>query len=790
MDDKRFLNDINLKDIAASLHQYDVVSFDVFDTLLFRTVDEPVHVFRTLGESIQQEYTEYMNTPIEVLCQLRITAEQRARKKAKSIGKDDVTLEEIYKELHIFGDRIHRIIELEQLAEQEHVYANPNMYSFAEYCYEQGKQLAIVSDFYFSKAQLTKLLNGAGINTAIFSVFLVSSEHTVTKGSGKLFRVLLDSFPKVQAGRILHIGDNYNADIISAQDLGIQACWYPVVPETRRGIIDMERCCYGSTAGTLSSLRSLAMNTIPESITDDEDMFWFRTGSGILGPVLTLYAEWVVDTAINENIEHVLAFMREGELLAELIKRAAANRNVELKVTPFFISRMASSLLTGPELTKDIIEKSYLERLPLFIGDLFLNLYLDIEDTVFAKLSNLTLYECKSKGCFEEVAKYLLLDSTISQINEKIAKQREYLADYTHSQIGNNAAITVDFICTGTIQRGFSGALKSCGHENRIIHLILAGSPLNIELILDGIDIRGYLGYAGVFEEELKKTRTCVAPLEVMIASNMKKTIAYKKEAEIVTPVFKEVHITEYDKDAKSKIWDGIYWFQACLFYLKSVTPKCTETIKRERKAISFIISRMQQFPLNKEAIMIGALAFDDGVLFSHSGSFVEPKDLEQLKLIDDNDAFLVNTTRDGYRVFWPHAVVEQAFPNYFLKKYLNEKSMQPWVSKHQIKVLDFLLSSNELYGRIGLYGFGIKGKRLLSIVWPLGLRIDAIIDKSCELHGQCEYGVKIISPEQSVSRIDSYIISTPKYSDEIKCDIEALHVGKKQPGILVFDWI
>jgi hypothetical protein len=221
---------------------------------------------------------------------------------------------------------------------------------------------------------------------------------------------------------------------------------------------------------------------------------------------------------------------------------------------------------------------------------------------------------------------------------------------------------------------------------------------------------------------------------------------------------------------------------------LKYVNSKCFEKVEGGKKAISHIISRMQLFPLNEEAAMIGALTFADGVIFSHSGSLVGLKELELFKQAHDKDEFLVNTTRGGHRVYWPHAVVEQASPNYFSNRYLKERFMQPGVSTYQTVALDFILSLKEPLGRIGLYGYGIRGRRLLKLVWSMGFDIGVIIDKSHETLGMRDYGIMVISPERSVGLVDTYIISTPKYSDEITNDIRTLHVGKKQPDILVFD--
>lgn len=54
----------------------------------------------------------------------------------------------------------------------------------------------------------------------------MSSEARITKWSGKLFKRISEDF-KVKPCKILHIGDNKESDILSAQNCGLKAAFIP-----------------------------------------------------------------------------------------------------------------------------------------------------------------------------------------------------------------------------------------------------------------------------------------------------------------------------------------------------------------------------------------------------------------------------------------------------------------------------------------------------------------------------------------------------------------------------------
>lgn len=87
---------VNADKILKKIKNYDIVSFDIFDTLLKRNVKEPTDVFSYMEKKYQ----------IDGFCEKRIEAEKTARKKKNGL---EVTLKDIYtepkkKDIEMFAD--------------------------------------------------------------------------------------------------------------------------------------------------------------------------------------------------------------------------------------------------------------------------------------------------------------------------------------------------------------------------------------------------------------------------------------------------------------------------------------------------------------------------------------------------------------------------------------------------------------------------------------------------------------------------------------------------------------
>ncbi len=205
------------KEFVNALEGYDVISFDVFDTLLFRPFSDPTDLFYLVGKELS--YPDFRAA--------RIQTERELRQKRKEQGMSgEVTLKDIWSALEKeTGIPREKGMAAEWAVEQRSCVPNPYMQAVVKLLEEKGKLLAAVSDMYLSPKQIQSLLEQCGYHG--FSLILVSSEETVSKGDGGLYNVLKKRVPS--KCRMVHIGDNPFSDGKKASLAGISSILYPNV---------------------------------------------------------------------------------------------------------------------------------------------------------------------------------------------------------------------------------------------------------------------------------------------------------------------------------------------------------------------------------------------------------------------------------------------------------------------------------------------------------------------------------------------------------------------------------
>ncbi|WP_049887999.1 hypothetical protein [Roseburia inulinivorans] len=143
-------SDLIVKKYIDKLKKYDVISFDVFDTLIFRPISQPTDIFYFIGE--RMEISDFKN--------IRIWAEGDARVKCmQKNGHMEVTLEDIWKNLaEDVGCSKEIGMKVEQEIELSLCYANPFMLDVWKELKKMGKKMIVVSDMYLSRDIIKKLL--------------------------------------------------------------------------------------------------------------------------------------------------------------------------------------------------------------------------------------------------------------------------------------------------------------------------------------------------------------------------------------------------------------------------------------------------------------------------------------------------------------------------------------------------------------------------------------------------------------------------------------------------------
>lgn len=208
---------INLdsKSIIEWIEPYPVVTFDVFDTLIKRNVTS----FRDIVNLMDTEYSNITGKRLPFyFYRERVHAPKVVRKK-KEVR--DVSLDDIYSVLHI--DDRELLKEIECKAEFECVTQNPSIFKVYEYCMKHNKQVFAISDMYLGKEQILLMLQKCGYD---MEKIYVSQEYDISKADGGLFKHFLEE-NQIIPENVIHIGDNFGADICGAKKVGMHTVHIP-----------------------------------------------------------------------------------------------------------------------------------------------------------------------------------------------------------------------------------------------------------------------------------------------------------------------------------------------------------------------------------------------------------------------------------------------------------------------------------------------------------------------------------------------------------------------------------
>ncbi|MER7560528.1 glycosyltransferase [Nocardioides sp. NPDC126508] len=203
---------LSVEEMTEKLAAYDVVSFDVFDTALYRAVEFPRDVFRIMGSRLG----------IDRFPSIRKQAEDHARRENDNHkGSREVTLRDIYAVMVERYGADPAWEELEQNLEIELAEANPYIKEVFDRLLAQGKTIVFTSDMYLPRDVIEEMLVRNGY--VGYEKIYLSNEYLRRKGDGTLQRVLLDYYGSETS--IVHVGDNLEADVEQSHRVGLPAVY-------------------------------------------------------------------------------------------------------------------------------------------------------------------------------------------------------------------------------------------------------------------------------------------------------------------------------------------------------------------------------------------------------------------------------------------------------------------------------------------------------------------------------------------------------------------------------------
>ena len=212
-------------DVLSLIDKASWVSFDVFDTLIERSVSHYVHAFSVLHEALADR--DWMSgIERDDFVRRRMRAERLARRQQfNDTGSVEISLRDIWMRFNIDHGGLVDVddaLSVEIEVESSLINVRQNGKSLFDYARDKGKTVIAVSDMYLSTATISDWLSRHGID--MDHVF-VSGDMGSGKRDGLLGLVASQLNLDVKYG--LHIGDKHEVDGLGAERVGMRAAVVP-----------------------------------------------------------------------------------------------------------------------------------------------------------------------------------------------------------------------------------------------------------------------------------------------------------------------------------------------------------------------------------------------------------------------------------------------------------------------------------------------------------------------------------------------------------------------------------
>lgn len=343
-----------MKDFCSLLPMVDAVSFDVFDTLFVRLLDDPKALFSLMGQQLAEPN----------FLEQRVEAQTLGFEAMHRDGRGEITLEDIYNNLPHPRYDAATLGAQEQQLEGAVIRLNPEVAALFIEARRAGKTVVLTSDMYLPQSFFMELVKRYGLEP---DHCLVSSACNCTKrDDGALFDVLKQRLG-LDGTRILHVGDNPLGDVRRAQEKGLRALHYQP-PKAIHAPIAIEHVSTQFCAGLI---RYRAYHRDLNR--------WAGLGWEYGGPLLHGFLDWIQEQAVLDQIDRILFISRDGFLLQQ------THQNYPHSEVPGLYMRGSRVAFTLAALD----ERNFIENAPFLLSgsdnitlqDLFDRIAVELPDT-------------------------------------------------------------------------------------------------------------------------------------------------------------------------------------------------------------------------------------------------------------------------------------------------------------------------------------------------------------------------------------------------------------------------
>ena len=736
-----------------------VISFDIFETLVFRDVNHPSDIFRNVGE---HQFVKKIFDHPDTFKNFRIQAEKKARTLNSKL--EDIRLKLIYEQLALTKKEQKKIISLELEEEYKSLYINYHVENWIRLAEKADKKVILTSDMYLLNKELKDLVISKLKNKKIISKIFVSNAYNATKSSGNLYPIVLKKM-SIKPSQLLHIGDNKYADKEMAEVKGIKSIHYNVSSSTQN-MFELEK-------NAINSLDSNNNYRIQASLLNpyrfEKEAFFFDLGATLFAPLLWEFSHWISAMAEEFNLSQVNCIMREGKIFKKYIKKV--DKNLELNL--IYASRKSTYL---PSLHCKEIQKNglnfyhYRQVCVQSFYDLF---QLNIDDENIALHKNSLLKDANTiviqdSNLLKIISKDI--ENRMGEIQKNIKREKKYFRQYLKQLNYKKESILIDFGGTGSILKNIHNANSNKQTMNVLFYTHASGFQ---NMLHD--NLHTFLPYTQKTAKKIEAIRRSHEIIEIVLNGQKGTTLAYKKKNKKIVPLtntkssFNAPQLIAFEKgiDAFFALAKK-YKLQSKLFH---------------REDLVEMLARVIQVPTLAEANYLGDLHHDENYQTSHVQKIVGQKHLHSITQANLQDAYFQSCHNPSYKISeisWIQGAITQLKPEYISSlKELKVKS----INTHAVEKIMQILQEHTIQSSIYIFGVGQFFKELYPLLKEQEIKLKGLIDSRAEFSPFSAENFEVKSlPNITLKDGDTIVISSAVFALEIiemitkHCQVNNLH--------------
>jgi len=727
--EKTFINYLENKSIK-------VISFDIFDTLVYRKTFEPKNVFK----KIQQNYNKLHDSFESV----RSLKEDIARQK---FLKEDIHLKDIYSEF-LDKEDIEKYINYELAEDEKLIFANFIIEGWIDLAKRYNKKIILTSDIYYSKKEILNILSKKIKNISKISEVYTSSDVGLLKSSSNLFKYILKK-EEITPNEILHVGDNIFSDIIMANHLNIKNIYIGKSLHVKK--IEKKESVLLNHDINYQALRTHATVFKPNKYQGNT---LFDIGAYTFGPILFEFCYWLLEKTRKNNLTQINLLMREGQIFYKILQFIveASKKYSHIQINKLYASRAS---LYFPYLN-DTFDNKHLIYSQVTIQDYYKLHRIKIKDTLIYQNKNMILNHSK-KHFIEDKSLYELIHNDFEKRKKEIKKQSisqskkflEYLKQINYT----SNSILVDFGGGGSILEVISVLLKNNKPKKNLLFF------RKRESFFKEVDFESFIPFTKSLDH-INYAILKYAPLiEALFNGNYGTTIKYKKEKEKIIPVLGT------GIKIGSAFEKGIMNFCETLKLFKFIdyTPS-SDLISAQ------ILFRFLCLPTKEEAKIIGSIKFEKNISGIAQKSFISKKHIKQIK---KKKRFLKdiitnhNSWQRDYDCIWPNGVISILNETLLDRLYINNYNIN-LIDEYTNNIINTIktkkLKSFSIYGKGDL--FNKLYVKLFEMQEHTKINNIIITNKNQE---ETYFNIEVLSPKEAIQKGERYfIIASLTFTDEM----------------------